>query len=214
MKIKLRMLIAVTAIVLLGKTLSAEPPHPIQNFAIRSVFLGHNQALKPPVVETIHELPLQITPAPFYFNYVNQELWSYLRSGLNYLESPSPLAPPESIPPSYIHPDAKGFGAYGLSPEAYEDVQRVYPFFKQYRWEDIMRSNKLYDLANQAFADWLLGNLQDYLPPQASKHQIFEVLHQAWNTGLSGFKNGRRVIESRTRRALEFTANAASEETS
>ncbi len=155
-------------------------------------------------------MSLRIPPVPLiYFNYVNQELWSYLRSGLNYLESPAPLMPPESTPPSYVHPDAKGFGAYGFSPEAYADVQRIYPFFEQYHWEDILRSSKLYDLANQAFADWLLKNLQEYLPPKASKLQIFEVLHQAWNTGLSGFKNGRRVVESRTKRAWEFTARIA-----
>ncbi len=214
MKRKYGILIVVTAIVLFGKPLTAELTFPIQSIAPRSVFRSFLHPPKLPV-ETIHELSLRITPVtPIYFNYVNQELWGYLRSGLNYLESPSPLKPPESIPPAYIHPDAKGFGAYGFSPEAYEDVQRAYPFFRQYRWEEIMRSSKLYDLANRAFADWLLGNLRDYLPPQASKPQIFEVLHQAWNTGLSGFKNGRRVVESRTRRALEFTANIEREKIS
>ncbi len=148
------------------------------------------------------------------FSYAKPELWSYLRSGLNYLESPSPLMPPESIPPAYIHPDSKGFGAYGFSPGAYEDAQRLYPFFRQYSWQDIMISPKLYDLANQAFADWLLKNLQDYLPESASKQQVFQALHQAWNLGLSGFKNGRKVVASRTKRALEFTANNPPEKTS
>jgi hypothetical protein len=141
------------------------------------------------------------------FSYAKPELWNYLRSGLNYLESPSPLLSPESIPPTYIHPDSKGFGAYGFSPAAFEDVQRLYPYFEKYSWQDIMASPKLYDLANQAFADWLLKNLQDYLPEGASKQQVFQVLHQAWNLGLSGFKNGRKVVASRTKRALEFAFN-------
>ncbi len=150
----------------------------------------------------------------FYtFNQATPELWNYLRSGLNYLESPSPLMPPKSIPPTYIHPDSKTFGAYGFSPEAYKDVQRLYPFFKQYNWQNIMHSFRLYDLANQAFADWLLKNLKDYLPENASKQQVFQILHQAWNLGLSGFKNGRKVVDSRTKRAQEFIISNLSEKT-
>jgi hypothetical protein len=118
------------------------------------------------------------------------------------------LQPPEAVPPTYIHPDSKGFGAYGFSPGAYEDVQRLYPFFQQYSWQDIMSSSKLYDLANQAFADRLLKNLKDYIPANASKEEIFDVIHQAWNLGLTGFKNGRKVVASRAKRAGEFKSRA------
>jgi len=138
------------------------------------------------------------------FNHASASLWKYLRIGLNYLESPSPLQPPETVPPAYIHPDSKGFGAYGFSPGAYDDVQRLYPFFKDYSWQDIMKSPKLYDLANQAFADWLLKGLQNYIPKGATKQEVFDVLHQAWNLGLTGFKNGRKVVSSRAQRAEEF----------
>jgi len=145
---------------------------------------------------------------PIYpqFQYVNNQLWGYLRQGLNYLESPKPDSPPEKVPPSYIHPDARGFGAYGLSPEAYADVQRLYPFFKEHLWQNILESGQLYELANQAFADWLLKNLQDYLPSGATEKQIFDVIQQAWNLGLSGFKNGNLVVASRMSRAEEFKA--------
>jgi hypothetical protein len=146
-----------------------------------------------------------LTNSPF--QYANTQLWGYLRLGLNYLESPKPLSPPETVPPSYVHPDLKGFGAYGFSPAAYQDVQRLYPFFKNYSWQDILYSQRLYELANRAFADWLLKNLQDYIPSGASQEQIFDVLHQAWNLGLTGFKNGGEVIASRTRRAEEFKAS-------
>lgn len=142
------------------------------------------------------------------FEHASADLWQYLRAGLNYLESPSPLQPPETVPPTYIHPDSKGFGAYGFSPGAYEDVQRIYPFFQQYSWQDIINSSKLYDLANQAFADRLLKNLKDYIPVNASKEEIFDVIHQAWNLGLTGFKNGRSVVASRTKRAGEFKSRA------
>lgn len=138
------------------------------------------------------------------FQYADVRLWEYLRLGLNYLESPKPLYPPEAVSPTYIHPDLRGFGAYGFSPEAYCDVQRLYPFFRNYSWEDILHSQQLYELANQAFADWLLENLQDNIPANATKEQVFDVLHRAWNLGLSGFKNGREVIVSRNKRAAEF----------
>jgi hypothetical protein len=138
------------------------------------------------------------------FSSASTDLWQYLRIGLNYLESPKPLQPPENVPPTYIHPDSKGFGAYGFSPGAYQDVQRLYPYFQKYSWQEIMASSELYDLANQAFADWLLKNLKDYIPEAASKEEIFDVLHQAWNLGLTGFKNGRNVVASRAKRAQEF----------
>jgi len=138
------------------------------------------------------------------FQYATPGLWQYLRLGLNYLESPAPLSPPETILTTYAHPDLRGFGAYGFSPEAYQDVQRLYPFFKPYRWQDIMRSPRLYDLANQAFADSLLKNLQDYIPRQASQEEVFDVLHRVWNLGLTGFKNGKDVVSSRIKRAEEF----------
>jgi hypothetical protein len=138
------------------------------------------------------------------FLYATPQRWQYLRIGLNYLESPQPLKPPESVSPAYVHPDLRGFGAYGLSPEAYEDVQRLYPFFRAHSWEQILCSGRLYELANQAFADWLLKDLLKHLPADAGKEEIFDALQQAWNLGLSGFKQGRRVVASRMRRAEEF----------
>ena len=149
-------------------------------------------------------LAYPITPQKPLFVYASCELWAYLRIGLNYLESPQPLAPPDTIPPTYVHPDGRGFGAYGFSPEAYEDVRQHYAFFRGYSWEDRLASADLYALANQAFADLLLEHLQEYVPEGADKKTVFLVLHQAWNLGLSGFKRGRHVVSSRTRRAEEF----------
>ena len=141
------------------------------------------------------------------FQYASTALWQYLRLGLNYLESPEPASPPETVPPSYVHPDLKGYGAYGFSPGAYEDVQRAYPLFKQYSWQDVMDSRVLYDLVNQAYADWLIKNLQDHISLNADKKEVFDVLHRAWNLGLTGFKNGRCVVASRLKRAEEFKSN-------
>lgn len=143
-------------------------------------------------------------PGAPLFQYADTNLWQYLRLGLNYLESPRPLAPPETVPPGYLHPDSRGFGAYGLTVEAYQDVQRLYPYFKQHAWQDVLNSQELYDLANQAFADWLIKNLKDYIPEGATEEEIFNVLHQAWNLGLSGFKSGKKTFSSRIKRAEEF----------
>ena len=144
------------------------------------------------------------------FKYATPELWQYLRLGLNYLESPKPDLSPEAVPPTYIHPDSKGFGAYGFSPQAYSDVQRLNQFFKQYSWQNILNSQQLYDLANQAFADWLLSKLQGDIPQGASRSEIFNVLQQSWNLGLSGFKQGRRVVSSREKKAAEFLITSRS----
>lgn len=149
-------------------------------------------------------VPASIALTGPIFKYATEQKWHYLRQGLNYLESPQPRAAPESVPANYMHPDSKGFGAYGFSPGAYADVQRLYPFFRAYTWQEVLESHTLYDLANQAFADWLLSNLQECMPQQATDAQVFEVLHQAWNLGLTGYRNGRRVVSSRQRRAAEF----------
>ena len=101
---------------------------------------------------------------------------------------------------------SRGFGTYGLSPEAYEDVQRLYPYFKDYTWQNILYSQQLYELANQAFADLLLKNLQEYIPEDATKEQVFDIIQKAWNLGLTGFKNGRETVASRIKRAEEFKA--------
>ena len=143
--------------------------------------------------------------------YATPQLWQYLRRGLNYLESPSPLSRPEDVSAAYQHPDGKGFGPFGFSPAAYEDVQRVYPYFRQYDWQDVLGSSSLYDLANRAFADWLLGNLQKNIPQSPTNRQVFDVLHKAWNLGLSGYKNGRIVVSSRIRRAEEFLKSVGSD---
>lgn len=162
---------------------------------------------RPAAIDRVPAVKLhQPAPGSPAFAYATDELWSYLRKGLTYLESPTPLLPPEAVPPAYVHPDGRGFGAYGFSPEAYTDVQRIYPFFAKYSWGQILRSPRLYDLANRALCDWMLKNLKGSLAPNAGKEEIFTVLHKAWNLGVGGFKKGREVVPSRARRAREFLA--------
>ncbi len=144
--------------------------------------------------------------AGLLFEYADYTLWQYLRQGLSYLESPSPESPPERVPPAYLHPDGLGYGAYGLTAPAYSDVRQFYPFFKKYSWQEILRSGRLYELASQAFADRLLKNLRGYLDPRADHVQTFNLLQQVWNLGFRGFKEGRQVVASRTKRAKEFIA--------
>ena len=143
-------------------------------------------------------------PEAIFSEYMRPELWQHFRLGLAYLESPKPLDAPEAVSPSYLHPDSKGHGPYGFTRGAYLDVQRLYPSFKKYSWQDILASQKLYDLANQAYADWLLGNLQEYLKYGALDSCAFNILQQAWNLGLSGFKSGKKICSSRRKRAREY----------
>ncbi len=111
------------------------------------------------------------------FHYMDAQLWEYVRQGLSYLESPLSALPPEAVDPTYLHPDKKGYGAYGFTPAAYADVQRNYAFFKAVTWEEMLASPVLYDLANRAFADLLLTHLQDFIDPHASYAEKFAVLH-------------------------------------
>lgn len=162
--------------------------------------------------QSFSPMPIIVTQAPMreiVFRYADDKLWSYMRLGLNYLESPRPLSPPEAVSPGYVHPDGRGFGAYGFSPEAYEDVQRLYPFFREYAWEEVLGSSRLYDLANRAFADWVLRNVLEDLSSGASREEVFDAVHRAWNLGISGYKRGRHVVRSRVIRAEEFKALAA-----
>lgn len=200
-----RRLIVIALIVLgAGTCLGAEPAFvqppaaPVQSVAIAV-----------PQTQQIASTGRLYEPPALVFRYATDELWQYLRKGLNYLESPRPCAEPEEVSPLYIHPDGRGYGCYGFSPEAYEDVQRLYPFFRQISWERILRSPRLYDLANQAFCDWLIKNLQDYCPQTQNPSEIFNVVQQAWNLGLNGFRRGRKVVISRMRRAEEFKAGQA-----
>jgi hypothetical protein len=146
--------------------------------------------------------------AGILFDYADYELWQYLRKGLNYLESPKPDRPPETVPPAYPHPDGKGYGPYGLTYRAYLDVQQFYGFFKRYSWQETLNSPRLYELASQAFADRLLKNLQGYIRPESGYPEIFNLLQQSWNLGLRGFKEGRQVVSSRAKRTAEFIAHS------
>jgi hypothetical protein len=55
-----------------------------------------------------HEKTSPVHLKPPVFEYAAPELWRYVRIGLTYLESPKPLAPPEAVPPKYMHPDSNG----------------------------------------------------------------------------------------------------------
>jgi hypothetical protein len=143
-------------------------------------------------------------PSGIVFRFATDDVWTYARRGLCYLESPKPQHPPEAVAPDYLHPDGIGFGAYGMTPGAYADVQKAYPYFRDIPWPRILRAPALYELASRAFADKLLSRLQEEIPSGSSPRQVFGILHQAWNVGLSGFKSGRRAVPSRFARAREF----------
>ena len=54
---------------------------------------------------------------------MSRELWQYLRTGLNYLETSG-----KNYPPSFMHPGGKAYGALGLSQVAVMDVIKNSPF--------------------------------------------------------------------------------------
>jgi hypothetical protein len=46
--------------------------------------------------------------------------------------------------------------------------------------------------------------LQEEIPAGTAPERVFDVVHQAWNVGLSGYKHGRQTVASRIIRAGEF----------
>lgn len=148
------------------------------------------------------------------FEHARPQLWRYLRRGLNFLESPLPLQAPETVLPSYVHPDGRGYGPYGLSPAAYADVQTAYPYFRPFSWGKVLSSPSLYERASQAFCDLLLKHTEEYLPASAERQEVFDLTQKVWNLGLRGFKQGRTVVSSRQRRAVEFMRSEATDEDS
>lgn len=129
------------------------------------------------------------------YRYFTPERWSQLRPLIEYLETSS-----QGVPLTYKHPGGKGagYGPLGLTRVAYKDVQRLYPEFRNYVFEDILASPELYDLASRAYADALFWN---YLKsPEGNLSDIFNLLQRYWFTGPSGGK----IPASRQRKAEEW----------
>jgi hypothetical protein len=132
------------------------------------------------------------------YKYLTPELWSLLRPGLAELETSGKL-----VPPSYLHPDRIGYGALGLTPVAYKDVQTYYPEFRNIPWREVITpTSPYYEPAAHSYGDLLLWHFLH--SPKLDIPKMFDTLQKIWNLGPTGYKRGRKIPASRKIRAQEY----------
>jgi hypothetical protein len=130
---------------------------------------------------------------------MTKELWQYLRKGLNYLETSG-----RQLPPSFVHPGGKAFGALGLSQAAVQDVIKNSPALSGFSPQEVFRQQAVYEEVAKNYADLLLRHYlgMDYRNMPAA--EVFMVLEKAWFLGPGLYKKGNPVLLSREERAREY----------
>jgi hypothetical protein len=138
---------------------------------------------------------------PVNFNYADDNLWSYLRSGLSQLETGT--LDPSTVKPGFTHAD-KTKGAYGFSENAYKDVQKAYPsYFKGLTYQDVTSDPSHYELASRAYADLMLKHLQNHIHG-LTYPQTFNEFQKIWNTGATGYDKGKPTAKGRQKNADKY----------
>jgi len=130
---------------------------------------------------------------------MSRELWQYLRTGLNYLETSG-----KNYPPSFIHPGNKAYGALGLSQVAVMDVIKNSPFLSKFIPEDVFTRRELYEEFAKNYADLLLRHYLGMDYSNMPQEQVFTVLQRVWFLGPGLYKKGSQPLLSREERAREY----------
>jgi len=130
---------------------------------------------------------------------MSRELWQYLRTGLNYLETSG-----KNYPPSFMHPGGKAYGALGLSQVAVMDVIKNSPSLSKFIPEDVFTKKELYEAFAKNYADLLLRHYLGMDYSNMPQEQVFTVLQRAWFLGPGLYKKGSQPLLSREERAREY----------
>ena len=130
---------------------------------------------------------------------MSRELWQYLRTGLNYLETSG-----KNYPPSFMHPGGKAYGALGLSQVAVMDVIKNSPSLSKFIPEDVFTKIELYEEFAKSYADLLLRHYLGMDYSNMPQEQVFTVLQRAWFQGPGLYKKGSQPLLSREERAREY----------
>ena len=130
---------------------------------------------------------------------MSRELWQYLRTGLNYLETSG-----KNYPPSFMHPGGKAYGALGLSQVAVMDVIKNSPSLSKFIPEDVFTKRELYEEFAKSYADLLLRHYLGMDYSNMPQEQVFTVLQRAWFQGPGLYKKGSQPLLSREERAREY----------
>lgn len=143
-------------------------------------------------------LPIQIQKSEFSITMSNQ-LWRYLRAGLNYLESSG-----QNYPPNFVHPGGVAYGPLGLSRIAVLDVIQNNPSLSKFNPEDVFNDVNLYEDFAKSYADLLLRHYLKLEYWNMPSEQVFSILQKAWFLGPGLYRQGRAVIASREKRTQEY----------
>jgi hypothetical protein len=130
---------------------------------------------------------------------MSEDLWRYLRQGLNYLEASG-----KNYPPDFEHPGAVAFGPLGLSKVAAEDVFERFSSMSRFSIDEVFKDPIVYENFAKCYADLLLRHYLGLDYWKMDRKQAFDVLQRAWFLGPNLYKQGASIIASREKRAKEF----------
>jgi len=130
---------------------------------------------------------------------MDNQLWQYLRQGLNYLEASG-----KNYPPNFVHPGGVAYGPLGLSRIAVLDVIQKDVSLSKLSPENVFNDARLYEDFAKSYADLLLRRYLKVDYSAMPKNKVFNILQKAWFLGPGLYKQGREVIPSREKRAQEY----------
>ncbi|MDD5495778.1 MAG: hypothetical protein PHP46_01600 [Candidatus Omnitrophica bacterium] len=128
-----------------------------------------------------------------------ENLWIYLRGGLNYVEASG-----IEYSPSFPHPGGVAYGALALTPIAIRDVFQHHPEFSHYEVKEVLSDSILYEKVARRYADLLIRHYLKLEYSDMPREEIFEILQRAWYLGPGLYKKGRAIPSSRERMARQY----------
>ena len=126
-------------------------------------------------------------------------LWQYLRKGLNYLEASG-----KEVPTRYKHPGGRAYGPLAMTPIAIKDVKLHHSSLSKYRFTDVIKDRDLYEIFAILYADLLLRHYMKMDYSRMPKEEVFAILEKAWFLGPTLYRQGHPVIASREVKAKEY----------
>lgn len=130
---------------------------------------------------------------------MSDQLWQYLRKGLNYLETSG-----KDYPPDFVHPGGRAFGPLGLTQIAIQDVINNHVFLTSFEVKDVFKNREIYDDFAKAYADLLLRHYLKINYWNMPKSQVFDILQKAWFLGPGLYLKSGEIIPARKERANEY----------
>lgn len=129
----------------------------------------------------------------------DENLWRYLREGLNYLEASG-----REVPVDFVHPGGVAFGPLALTRIAVKDVLLRCKAMAGYTINDVLEDRVLYEECARLYADLLLRHYLKVDADVISRQTVFEILQKAWFLGPTIYKKGGESPQSRVRKAREY----------